>query len=188
MRREEKGEAWLVVARLVLGFAIFVALVSLIAWAFREPLTRFGASFVGRFGLAGMGIGAFLADSVHFPIPPQFYLLTGIAGGRAHPGVVGSVLAGSELGGLAAFALGRALGNVRALSRRTTRERKLLTDLVARRGMFGLALATLLPVSFCLLCLSSGAMRLPYRAYAVLGIMRIPRIALSYAVIVLAWS
>ncbi len=187
MDRTVKYETLFGVLRVVVSFAALVAVVSFLGWAFRSELTRFGEWFVSRFGVAGMGAGAFLADSVHFPIPPQFYLFTGIAGGYEVVIVVLAVLVGSELGGLTAFALARGLGGVPMVARRLQKSRELLTGLIERQGYVGLAAATLLPISFSLLCMASGAMRLPYKAYGVLAIMRVPRILLSYVVIVLAW-
>lgn len=187
MDRVVKYETLLGVLRIVASFAVLVAIVSFLGWAFRAELSRFGGWFVSRFGVAGMGAGAFLADSVHFPIPPQFYLLTGIAGGHEVVIVVLAVLIGSELGGLTAFMLARGLGRRPIVARRLQSSRDLLTGLIARQGYVGLAAATLLPISFSVLCMASGAMRLPYKAYGVLAIMRVPRILLSYVVIVLAW-
>lgn len=185
--RTARHETFVAVVRLMASCAVLVAVVSLVGWALRDELSRFGEWFVVRFGYAGMAAGAFLADGLHFPIPPQFYLLTGIAGGHRNGVVVASVLAGSELGGLAAFALARGIGRAPAIARRLEKTRVLLDGFIARRGYLGLAAATLLPLSYCLLCMASGAMRLPYRAYGVLAVMRVPRILLSYVVIVLAW-
>lgn len=63
----------------------------------------------------------------------------------------------------------------------------MLEGVLARQGYLGLAVATLLPISWCILCLTIGAMRLPKRALWVLLVMRIPKLILSYAVIVYAW-
>lgn len=186
-RRELKWETALAILRLLVSFAVFVGLISFVGWAFRDPLSSFGHWFVDRFGVVGMASGAFLADSCHFPIPPQFYLLTGIAGGHDVPAVVLAVLIGSEIGGLTAFALARSVGGSPMIARRLKTSRELLTRLVARQGALGLALATLLPVSYSLLCMAGGAMRLPYRAYGVFAVMRVPRILLSYLAIVLVW-
>jgi membrane protein YqaA with SNARE-associated domain len=185
--REAKLESVLAVLRVVASFAILVAVVTFVGWAFRAELSRFGHWFIDRFGVGGMLGGAFLADSLHFPIPPQFYLLTGIAAGHRVTLVLLAVLVGSELGGFTAFAIARSLGRSPFVARRLETTRQLITGLIERRGYLGLALATLLPVSFSLLCMASGAMRLPYRAYGVLALMRVPRILVSYAVIVLAW-
>jgi membrane protein YqaA with SNARE-associated domain len=183
-----RGETILAVVRIFVSLAILVAIVTLVGWLYRAELTHFGAWFVGRFGVVGMIGGAFLADGFHLPLPPQFYLLTGIAGAYPHAIVVSAVLLGSELGGLTAFALARFAGGASFVDARIAKPRALLRGMIAKRGYFGLALATLLPISYSLLCIATGAMRLPYRAYAVLAVMRVPRILLSYVVIVLAWQ
>jgi membrane protein YqaA with SNARE-associated domain len=188
IERELSRDTALAAVRFVLGLGVLVAAVTLLGWRFRGELSAYGEWFVARFGVLGMLAGSFLADGIHFPLPPQFYLLTGIVAGHAHVTVLAAVLLGSELGGLFAFALARAIaGKSRFLRARLGGPRRLLVRLMARRGYLGLAFATLLPVSYCILCLTAGAMQLPYRAYAVLGIMRVPRILVSYAVIVFAW-
>jgi membrane protein YqaA with SNARE-associated domain len=186
--RTTKYETTFAILRMVASFAVLIGIVAFLGWAFRSDLSRFGTWFVDRFGFAGMAGGAFLADGLHFPIPPQFYLLTGIAAGHATSAVVLAVLVGSELGGLTAFSLARTIGRWSIVARRLETSRRLLLGAMERRGYLGLAAATLLPISFSLLCMASGAMRLPYKAYGVLAVMRIPRILLSYAVIMLAWQ
>jgi membrane protein YqaA with SNARE-associated domain len=183
-----RNEATFSVLRLCGGFVVLFLLLTVAGWAFRDPLSTFGEWFVERFGMGGIVFGSFLADGFHFPVPPQFYMWTGIAGGQGEAPVIASVLVGSELGGLAAFVLARMAGRSRFLDARIGGARKLLTKYVERLGYRGLVVAALLPVSYCLLCMAAGAMRLPYRAYAVLAAMRVPRIILSYAIIIVAWG
>ena len=76
-----RREVILGVVRLFVGFAALIGIVAVIGWKWRAELEHFGQWFVARFGAAGMAGGAFLADGLHFPLPPQFYLLTGMAGG-----------------------------------------------------------------------------------------------------------
>jgi membrane protein YqaA with SNARE-associated domain len=186
--RELRIETAFAALRFVVGLAFLVGAVTLLGWRFRAELSSFGVWFVDRFGVGGMFLGSLLADGIHFPVPPQFYLLTGIAAGHSRLVVVASVLVGSEIGGLLAFSLARTIAVRSAFLRaRLAAPRRLLLRLMGRRGYLGLALATLLPISFSLLCMTAGAMELPYRAYGVLGAMRVPRILLSYVVIVLAW-
>jgi membrane protein YqaA with SNARE-associated domain len=188
MDRDLPHETLVAVLRVAAGFAMFAALVTVLGWALREQMSSFGEWFVGRFGALGIVAGTFLADGLHVPLPPQFYMLTGLAGGHAAAHVDAYVLVGSELGDLAAFAGARVIGRSELVRTRVERPRRLLARLVERRGYVGLAVATLLPISFSLLCMASGAMRLPFKAYGVLAAMRVPRILLSYAVIALAWG
>jgi membrane protein YqaA with SNARE-associated domain len=185
LRGSEPGPAML---RLVLGFAALLVAVALVSWRFRDPLERFGRAFVDQFGTWGMGAGAFLADGLHFPLPPQFYLFAGIAGGAGRVTAMGSVLAGSVLGGLVAFALARRLTFLRAIAVRTRAPRFLVAGLFERHGYRGLVIAGMMPVSYWMLCTLSGVLRMPYRAYAVLAVMRVPRLVLSYLVIDAAWT
>lgn len=181
-------EAVSAVVRLVLGLGLLVAVVALLSWRFRDPLERFGHVFVERFGAAGVAGGAFLADGIHFPLPPQFFLFAGEAGGMSRWLAVSSALVGSTLGGLLAFAVARRLAHVEVLASKGRVTRRVLEVLFQKHGYLGVALAGTLPISYWVLCALSGALRLPWRAYGVLALVRVPRLLLSYAVIVAAWG
>lgn len=177
--------------RLALGLGALVVLVALLAMHYRAPLERLGHAFVGRFGVLGVAGGSFLADGAHLPLPPQFFLLAGEAGGMPAAEAIGGAVGGSTLGGLCAFAVARRLscaGRFGGLTQPGRRTGRVLSALYQRHGYLGVALAGTLPVSFSLVCILSGALKLPWRAYAVLAAMRIPRLLLSYAVIAFAWS
>lgn len=174
--------------RLLAGFGALLAIVAFLGWAYRDELERFGGWFVGRFGIAGMAAGAFLADGLHFPLPPQFYLLTGIAGGVDTSSALLSVLVGSVLGGLTVFTFAHRASRIAFFAKRFAMTRDVIQRLVRRYGTWGIVLAGMLPVSYFVLCALGGMMRLRYRDYGVLAIMRIPRLVLSYLLIVLAWG
>jgi len=176
------------IVRLVAGFGGLMVVVAVIAWKWRSELEHFGRWFVERFGAAGMAGGAFLADGLHFPLPPQFYLLTGIAGGFGTIPALVTVLLGSVLGGLFAFALARRAAGVTFFERRFRTTRAIIARLLTARGRWGLVIVGLLPVSYWVLCVLGGIMRLRYRDYGVIALMRVPRLVLSYAVIALAWG
>lgn len=183
-----KREIILGVMRLFGGFAVLVGVVAFVGWRWRSQLEHFGRWFVERFGAAGMAGGAFLADGLHFPLPPQFYLLTGIAGGYGTLPALAAVLVGSIAGGFVAFALARHVAGVPFFERRFSTTRHVLRSLLRARGRWGLVIAGALPVSYFVLCVLGGMMKLRYRDYAILGLMRIPRLVLSFLVIVLAWG
>lgn len=187
MQRELKWETAFAVLRLVVGLALLVGFVSILGWRFRDELTHFGRWFVGRFGVVGMIAGTALADGIHFPLPPQFYLFTGIAGGYGGYVTFFAVLVGSEIGSFLAYSIGGAASKTALVERFVSKPRVMLERIVERQGYVGLAIATLLPISWCILCGTIGAMRLPKRAFAVLAVMRVPKVLLSYAVIVYAW-
>jgi membrane protein YqaA with SNARE-associated domain len=175
-----RGEVLMSVAHLLFALGLFAGTVTLASLAFKDELARAGSAFVARFGAAGMAIGAFLADGVHFPLPPQFYLFAGIASGEGGTWALASVVAGSVAGGFAAFSFARFATRARFFRERADGARRLPSGLLTRHGYWGLALATLLPVGYWVLCSLAGLMRLPRRAYVVLAIMRVPRLLLSY--------
>jgi membrane protein YqaA with SNARE-associated domain len=183
-----RREIILGLVRLLAGFAALVGIVAVAGWRWRSELEHFGQWFVERFGAAGMAGGAFLADGLHFPLPPQFYLLTGIAGGYGTLPALGSVLAGSVLGGFVAYRAARRVAGIAFFERRFATTRAVVRRLVRARGTWGLVLAGMLPVSFFVLCALAGMMRFRQRDYAVIALMRVPRLVLSYALIVLAWG
>ena len=183
-----RREIILGLVRLVIGLAGLLAIVALIGWRWRAELEHFGKWFVERFGAAGMAGGAFLADGLHFPLPPQFYLLTGIAGGYGTLPALAAVLVGSIAGGFVAFAAARRVAGVPFFEKRFSTTRHVIRRLLHARGRWGLVIAGMLPVSYFVLCVLGGMMGLRYRDYAIIGLMRIPRLVLSFALIVLAWG
>jgi membrane protein YqaA with SNARE-associated domain len=174
--------------RLVVGLAALMGIVALVGWRWRSELEHFGHWFVERFGAAGMAGGAFLADGLHFPLPPQFFLLTGIAGGYGTVPALLSVLAGSVAGGFFVFAVAHRFSGVRFFENRFSTTRHVLQSLLRARGRWGLVIAGMLPVSYFVLCALGGLMQLRHRDYAILGLMRIPRLVLSFWLISLAWG
>ncbi len=172
--------------RSLAGLVALVACVAAVSYAFREPLGALGRGFVSRFGVAGLGVGSFLADGLHFPVPPQFYLATAIAAGGPTVVPVMVIMVGSILGGLVAFSGARlaARGGWKAQRFKAV---KRVGRLLERRGLPLVGVATFAPVPYWLLCVAAGLYRLPFSAYAVIGLCRIPKLLFFYALISLAW-
>jgi membrane protein YqaA with SNARE-associated domain len=190
-QRELKWETAFAILRLVVGLALLVGFVSILGWRYRDELTHFGEWFVDRFGVVGMIVGTALADGIHFPLPPQFYLLTGIAGGYGGYVTFFAVLLGSEIGSFLAYSIGGIASKTKLVERFVSKPRAMLERVIDRQGYVGLGIATFLPISWCILCATIGAMHFPSskakRALCVLFLMRVPKVLLSYVVIVYAW-
>lgn len=182
-----RSETVTAIVKLVLGLFAFLGLIAILSAYFRAPIEHLGQVFVTRFGAPGMALGAFLADGAHFPLPPQFYLLAGEAGGLGRAASIGSVLTGSILGGLVAFTFGRKLASSPFVTKRIRAPKALVARMFERHGYVGIALAGMLPISFWVICTLGGALRLPFRAYAVIALVRVPRLLVSYAIVALAW-
>lgn len=167
----------------VLGLVVAIATLS---YALREPLGALGRGFVDRFGVVGLGLGSFLADGLHFPVPPQFYLATAIAAGGPTMLPVTAIVIGSVLGGLVAFTGARLAARGGWKAQRFAAVRR-VGRLLERRGPAFVGVATVAPVPYWLLCVAAGLYRLPFSAYAIIGLCRIPKLLFFYALISLAW-
>ena len=176
------------VVRGAAGIGLFLGALALASYAARGELERVGTWFFERFGVAGMAFGSFLADGLHFPIPPQFYFLAAFAAGSARAVALLAVTCGSVLGGLLAFQLGRHVSRVGFVARRLAPARALVERMVTRYGYRGLIVVGILPVSYFGLCSVSGLMRLPLAAYGCLAAGRVPRLLVSYVLIAAVWE
>ncbi len=176
------------VAQVVLPLVVVFAGVSLGAAWFRPELRALGIAFVQRFGYAGMAAGAFAADAFMFPIPPQFYLLTAVTAGAPQVPSVAVVCVASVLASNVAYHVAGTLARVPFVRHRIERSRGKIDPLFARYGYYAVAVGAVSPIPFSLLCYLAGLYRVPYRVYAVLVLLRIPRLLVFYLLIRLGWA
>jgi membrane protein YqaA with SNARE-associated domain len=173
----------------LLAIGVLVALVSALSRLFKPELESLGRGFLERFGALGLTLGTFLADAFHFPIPPQFYMLASITGGRSAAESLVAIAVGSMAGGVASHLVGRHLLWRLAFLRRVVDASRARTDwLFARYGYWAVAVGSVSPVPFSLLCNLSGLYRVPFRMFLALSLFRIPRLVLFYGLIWLSWS
>jgi hypothetical protein len=85
-RNQRETSAFWLFAKTFLALLVVFGIVAAVGVAYRDPIERAGRWFIDVFGYAGMGFGTFLADGLHFPIPPQFYMLAVVSTiGRCSP-------------------------------------------------------------------------------------------------------
>ena len=177
-----------VVAQLVVPLGVVFVGVSLVAALFRPQLRALGEAFVHRFGYAGMAFGAFLSDAFNFPIPPQFYMLTAVAAGAPQVPSVAVVCVASVLAANVAYFVAGSLARVPFVARRIEAARPTIDPLFAKYGYYAVAIGAMSPIPFSLLCYVAGLYKVPYRIYAVLVLMRVPRLLVFYALIRMGWG
>ena len=176
------------VGQVVLPLVAVFAFVSLGAAWFRPELKALGIAFVSRFGYAGMAVGAFVSDAFMFPIPPQFYMLTAVAAGAPQVASVTVVCLSSVVAANVAYWVAGQVARIPFMGRRIERSRAKIDPLFARYGYYAVAVGALLPIPFSLLCYLAGLYRVPYRIYAVLVLLRVPRLLAFYVLIRLGWA
>lgn len=174
--------------RVLLGFAALCAAVAVLGHHFREPIERVAVGFVERYGLVGMGLGTFVADSFSFPVPPQFYMLLSIAGGLGALPVLLAICSGSLLGGCTGFYLARWLSAVPFVATRLDRISEKPRALFEKHGAWAVVIASVTPIAYSMLCAATGALRLSPRLLLLACACRIPRLIAFYYLIQLGWS
>ena len=173
---------------------IFLPLVAVLAFVmvvgalFRAELHALGVLFVGRFGYAGMAAGTFLSDAFMFPVPPQFYMLTSVAAGAPQLASITVICATSVLAANVAYHVAGRMARVPYFAARIAASRGLVDPLFTRWGYYAVAVGAVLPVPFSLLCYMAGLYRIPYRLYAVLVLLRVPRLLAFYVLIRAGWA
>jgi membrane protein YqaA with SNARE-associated domain len=182
MREESK-----IGLQIVGGLLALFALIGTLAATFRSELESLGRGFVTHFGVVGMAIGTFLADGLHFPIPPQFYMLAAISSRTDPVPAFTAICVGSLIGGVTAFVLAGHAGKLPFLRRRVERSSKRVDALFRRWGYWAVAIGSVTPVPFSFLCYIAGIYRMPRAVFGALALFRIPRLLTFWLVIWLGW-
>ena len=178
---------WLAL-KLALGAAGLVLLVSLLGHYFRSELEALGATFVDRFGYVGLALGTYAADGLHFPVPPQFYMLASITSGWSMWWTLVAVCTGSILGGITAYAIARKVSDFPFFARLLARTRKKVDWLFVRYGYTAVAIGSLTPIPYSFLCYVAGGYKMPPRIFLALSLLRIPKVVLYYYLVMLGWN
>ncbi len=183
-----KREAYKLALKFVLGVLGLVAIVSLLGHYYRDELETMGRALLDRFGYAGITLGTFIADGFHFPIPPQFYMLASIAAGWSVVGTLVAVCIGSLLGGFTAYSIARKASHLRVFQRLLARTQSKVDWLFERFGYWAVALGSLTPIPYSMLCYVAGAHRMPAKTFVVLALFRIPKVILYFELVKLGWA
>jgi membrane protein YqaA with SNARE-associated domain len=184
----EKRELLKLLIKLVLGAAGLVAVVSLLGHYLRPELESMGRAFLDRFGYAGIALGTYVADGLHCPVPPQFYMLASIVSGWSVAGTLVAVCVGSLLGGITAYSIARKASNLAFLKRLLARTQQKVDWLFARYGYWAVAIGSLTPIPYSFLCYVAGGYRMPPRIFCVLSLFRIPKVILYFYLVKLGWT
>jgi membrane protein YqaA with SNARE-associated domain len=184
----DRREALKLGLKFLLGAAVLVGVVALVGTLFRPELESMGRGFVDHFGYAGIALGTFLADGLHCPVPPQFYMLAAIVSDWSPAGTILAVCVGSMAGGVTAYAIARHAQRVRVFARLLAHTRGKVDWLFARFGYWAVAIGSVTPIPYSFLCYIAGAYRMPRRIFVALSLFRIPKIILYFYLVELGWS
>lgn len=175
--------------RLILTLAALIAVVAYLGSHYRAKIEWIGQWFLEKFGPAGMAAGSFLSDAFHFPIPPQFYLLTAvITEAPALPTLV-AICAGALIGDGVAFLLGKYFARAgKAWKWMGTKPGAAIASEVNRRRYHAVLATTITPISYSWLCNVLGFYGAPARILILILPLRAIRIVLFYFAFQAGWG
>ncbi len=170
--------------QMVLGVALMMAALGLLALVAKDPLEAASAWFVARFGLVGLFFGVLLVDATVFTNEP--FLFLGYEGGLGFWPVYIAAASASVLAGPTGWAMGRLIsGN--AWLQGQIKKRKI--DIFFQRyGFWAVAVAAVTPIPYSLVTWASGAARLPLLTVFLGSLFRIPKTMFYYLLIVYGWD
>ena len=167
---------------------VVVAMVAAAGWAFREPLTDMARWLVRDLGLWGVFAGVFAADAFTFPVPPDLYLVFGVADGERAAMVVATITVASIVAGNVAYLIGPYIEKIPLLRKRIAGFRKRGQTLFATYGVWAIGIAALTPVPFSVVCWMAGMYRMKYARFAASTFFRIPRMVGYFLLYKWGWA
>jgi len=143
---------------------------------------------VERVGLLGLTVGTWLADGFYFPIPPQAYMVMAVASGVSVPLAFLFIAVGSLCGGVSGYWVAPQLARIDFVSQAIERSAPTVRRLSGDNWLRGVAIISLTPVAFSWLCYAAALYRIPRRAFALLCLLRIPKLLLFQLIISFGWN
>jgi membrane protein YqaA with SNARE-associated domain len=175
-RGQELAPRRVLVSTLV-GLALLVAGVVLLATFARESLMSVSRAFVEVLGGAGVALGFFLPDAFTVPLPNDVASMFGLAGGLSFWSVVAWASLGSLVGGSVGYLIGWKLGRTRVLRTFFEGRGRDVFGMLQRRGLVVVVVAAITPLPYSIACWAAGASQLPFRRFFLVSQLRILRIA-----------
>jgi uncharacterized membrane protein YdjX (TVP38/TMEM64 family) len=175
------------VVRIALSIGGFFLLMAALAKVLGPQIEAAGQVFVERFGLVGISLGMILADAFSLPPPPLFYIL--IVGTSPGSHVVGMTVisVASMVAGNIGYQLSSLLSARPFFRRRIDATRARMDKLFDRYGFWAFAIASASPMPFSLMCYVAGVYRIRPRLFALVCLMRVPRLLVMYWLVRAGW-
>jgi membrane protein YqaA with SNARE-associated domain len=175
------------VVRFVTGLGLLVGVSAAASHFFGAQFEELAKAFLNRFGVAGCAIGTWLADGFTFPIPPQVYMAMA-TDQQSLSRIFPFIVLGSMLGGVTGYLLSPYLARFRLVAEGVRRSEAKVRALSGKGWMRGVLVASVSPIAFSWLCYAAGLYRIPRPAFALLCMLRIPKLMLYQTLIWYTWK
>ena len=174
-------------ARFGLGLLGLVGLSAAAGRLFGTQFDALSRTFIQTFGFAGCAVGTWLADGFTFPIPPQVYMAMA-SDTHSLLRIFPLIVLGSMLGGLTGYWLAPHLARFHIVAEGVRRSEAKLRALCGDGWVRGVLVVSLSPVAFSWVCYAAGLYKIPRAAFALLCVLRIPKLMLYQALIWYTWK
>lgn len=171
--------------QLLLGIALLFLGMASAGFFFEAELVTLTTSISEAIGVPGMAFGVFLIDTLTLPVPPDTMLVV-VAHGPLRDAwlpIVGLLGLASAIAGNAGYFAAGALGQTPLLRRTIGPHRERMESLFERYGALTVALGALTPIPFSVTCWAAGMLRMRYRTFALVTLLRVPRFFAYYWII-----
>ncbi len=183
-----KGDLdWTVLLRKALLLILFFILIFTLLFAFLKPQTEAIAQYVtDHTGPLGLFLFAFFTDMLIVPLTVDVIFPFAV---EYSPVVFLSLIsAGSMLGGIGGFWIGRLLGHLKIVQQVTDGFSREGRQLISRYGEWGIVLAALTPIPFSTVCWISGMVKVRFLYVVFATFARVPRMILYYLALMAGFS
>ena len=162
---------------------LIIIIFGVLGYLLKPELESAGTWVVSTFGIWGIAIGCLMTDLLTLPIPPDAYLLAGVAAHTEPWIVITAASIGSMIGGIGSYFIGRFFGNRSFAERIVAPFRAKGTDYINKFGTGAVILAALTPLPFSILCILSGMMGMSFSRLLFASTFRFPRMAMFFLLI-----
>ncbi len=171
----QRTELRRLLVRALLGVLVLVGVMAGLSALVAEPVERLTAWIVGILGLPGLAAGLILGESTPLPIPGDAWLVA-VAAGDAPVIVVGLTLGVSSVAaGSLGYLLGPVLARLPYLRKRVEAHRARGEAFFSQFGMWTVAIGSITPLPYALLCWTAGVCRMSYKRFLAATLLRVPR-------------
>jgi len=139
---------------------------------------------VQELGVTGLFAAVLAVDAIPTPLSFVPLMLLAAQGGMSLSFVYGTCASASICAGLLGYLIGRIIGMPQWLDRTISRRHPGGKEWLKRYGAVGVVIVGILPLPFAMGTWTAGAMKVPIHQVALACLIRIPKTAIYFALIV----
>lgn len=176
-----------IIKQTVIAVVVIFALIGVLAYFFKGPLTDWATWMVKTFGLWGLVGVVPLSDVLSLPVPPEVALFIAMATNQPVALTIALLSAASVACGSLSFLIGPQLTRIGFIGRRIERWRPRGEALFRHWGVWTVAIGAVSPVPYAMTCWFAGIYKMKYSRFFLATLFRVPRFIGYYYLFELGW-